>query len=1446
MSDVAEAAPTGHRADDGHRDLPRGLPYLAIAAVIYLPLLVVNRGALNADTKQYLYLDPAGLMERARSLWDPVVGGGTVTHQTIGYLWPMGPYYWLADTIGLPDWVAQRLWVGSIMFVAAAGMFALLTRLMGRSSLHVVGALAYGLSPYVLGHITGQSALLLPFSALPWLVLFMYRACTEQGWRWPAAYALAVATCGSLNGSSVFFVVLGSSLLVPFLVRSSPEVSPRDGAIALARAAALTFVTQVWWLVGYAVGGSYGLPLLATTETFETTSTTTSATGIIRGLGYWFFYGADTTGPWLDGLAPAYIENAGLIGIGFVIPVVALAAGGSVWWLHRAYFSTVAAVGLVISVGAYSAAGRSPFGQAFFSAAERSDLVFSLRNTQRATPLVLLGLAGLLAAGLDVLRRHRPPVAIAAAGVAALVLAASFPHHWTTGLIAERFHRPDQLPDHWLDAADHLAAGDGRILELPGIDFAAYRWGNTLDPITPGLVDRPFLARELVPMGSAPGVDLLAALDRSIHEGHLDGDAIGPVARLLGASDVVVRSDLEFERYRTARPRLFWDEIVDGVLGLGPPSTFGEGYVNRADPAQPMLDEVELAIRPDLVDPPAVAVFPVLDPHPLVRLVSPGGGTIVAGDGAGVVAAAASGLLERDGPLRYATEVTRDPAALRRALTPDTRLVVTDTNRLRGQRWYSLRETVGAIEVPGQPAFAVRSDPGDARIPPIPDPDVGSQTVAEHRGAARIWATAYGNPITLTPEDRAVHAFDGDPLTAWTLEVPQFPGRHSIGIDLDQPSSAPEIQIRQAVGQPGFRAVLTVDVVLDGTRILRVDLDERSLAGDGQAIALDGEPFDRLEIRLIDVERGDGPTGFSTIAIPGVAVQEIVHLPTDLLTQVGADLADHDVAIVLTRARANPAEVVRSDPEVAMRRALDLPVALDLTVTGTARLSARAPEELIDELLGIAPADQGGLSARSRERLAGDLGHRASSAVDGDTDTAWRTPFGHQVGNWIEIESADPFSIDTLRLDLLTDGRHSVPREILVEVGDERGLLLAVPELADSTDPGSVTRVEIPIGATLSGTRIRIELIDVAERTTRDWYTGNAIPLPVGIAEIDLPGVQRPTPPEQFDGRCRDDLVFVDGAPIGVQITGSTEAARTRDALTLESCGDPLGLGTGESLIETSAGARGGIDVDRLVLRSRPDTVAGERSELPVVSWERPSATSITARVTDPGHDPFWLVVSESWNEGWSASLDGVDLGTPEVHDAFGMGWLVTPDGQSLAVEITWGPQRVASAAVVVSAIAALGCIALIVIGARGAAPSRRRHPRPAGTGRWPMAVVPVAFVVLLVVGSIPTAIGAAAVAAVGVVVPRARPLARLVPAALVALAGLYMVVQQLRWGFDAGFDAPANFARVHYVALAGPVLLAVLSWVDRPPAPATGDDAHSPPPATDPTTPPPGRTPRH
>src|SRR5665811_1747571 len=70
----------------------RALDVVVLALLAYVPFFFSSPGRLSSDTKQNLYLDPGRLLARAPYLWDPHIGAGTVPHQQIGYLYPMGPF----------------------------------------------------------------------------------------------------------------------------------------------------------------------------------------------------------------------------------------------------------------------------------------------------------------------------------------------------------------------------------------------------------------------------------------------------------------------------------------------------------------------------------------------------------------------------------------------------------------------------------------------------------------------------------------------------------------------------------------------------------------------------------------------------------------------------------------------------------------------------------------------------------------------------------------------------------------------------------------------------------------------------------------------------------------------------------------------------------------------------------------------------------------------------------------------------------------------------------------------------------------------------------------------------------------------------------------------------------------------------------------------------------
>ena len=110
----------------------------------------------------------------------------------------------------------------------------------------------------------------------------------------------------------------------------------RAGAAAL-KLGGLTLLCCLWWIVGLEVEAAYGVDVLKYTETVPSTSATSSAAEVIRGLGYWYFYGGDRLGPWTAS-AVLYTQQLWLIALSYLVPVLAFLSAVLVRWRHRAFF----------------------------------------------------------------------------------------------------------------------------------------------------------------------------------------------------------------------------------------------------------------------------------------------------------------------------------------------------------------------------------------------------------------------------------------------------------------------------------------------------------------------------------------------------------------------------------------------------------------------------------------------------------------------------------------------------------------------------------------------------------------------------------------------------------------------------------------------------------------------------------------------------------------------------------------------------------------------------------------------------------------------------------------------------------------------------------------------------------------------------------------------------
>ena len=789
--------------------------------------------------------------------------------------------------------------------------------------------------------------------------------------------------------------------------------------------------------------------------------------------------------------------------------------------------------------------------------------------------------------------------------------------------------------------------------------------------------------------------------------------------------------------------------------GLDKPTTYGTSLGPPLRLAQ--NDEIALALPPDAKDPPPVSDYPVQNALPIVRAQSSAAPIIVSGDGEGLVDLATIGGLSGDNIILYSGTFADDPAALRQeASRPGALLVVTDSNRKRGRRWGAIKDIEGATERANETPLT--PDDADAQLDVFPGSTTNAQTVVEEPGA-QVSTSRYGNRITYWQEDRGSRAFDGDVNTAWEFGDHDHVVGEKIRLDLDQPITTDHVNLVQRLTGDNTRYITQATLTFDGKNPVTVNLDPSSRTPTGQTVTFPSRQFQHLEIRVDDTNVGNGTTGptndvgFAEIRVrdntPGatdVRVDEIVRMPTDLVDTVGSKAADQPLVYQMSRSRTIVVPPRTAQDEPALVRRFVVPDARTFGAGGTIRLATAAPDAIIDSVLGIPDASEGGITVTASQHLPGTVEQRGSAAFDGNPATFWSTAFGAPTGQWVQVQTPTPETFSHLDLQVVADGRHSVPTQIQVSAGGETRTV-DLPPIADQKAQNATVSVPVDF-APLTGDTARITISGIRPVTTTEYHELVPITMPVAIAEVGMPGVQRAPLPATLPSACRTDLLAVDGHPVGVRLSGSPAAAEALKPIDYQLC-DPnapatltaaaatstaaaatpatgltLDLAKGSHLVRSAPGTATGIDVDGLVLGSDAGGTAmalGAGGKLPASATHIPvaaKAATPTVKVTSNGRTkievhvtgaepgtPFWMVLGESNNAGWQATVAGKDVGGSTLVNGYANGWLVTPTTRSFDITLKWTPQNRVWISIVISVVVVLLCLFL-------AFRRRRKHKR--------------------------------------------------------------------------------------------------------------------------------------
>ncbi len=1408
-------------------------------------------GRATSDTKIDLYVDPGRFLSSVASVWTNTGDLGEIhSSQYGGYLWPMGPFFALCHAIGLSPWVAERLWLGLILALAAWGMLRLLDVLIGapRGIAHVVAAAVYTFNPYTVVFTARTSITLLGYAALPWLLLTVHRGLRAdpgagrlRSWWWPAAFALIFTSAGGgVNAALVAFVLLGPAALLVYepAMGHVPWRAARAFAI---RAALLSVLVSLWWVLDLLVQARYGINFLQYTEQPRTIWGTNSITESLRLMGYWTSYlGAGYPqarfGYYSD--SGTLLYNVAVVGASLIVP--ALACLGFVWtrrWRYGPFLLALVLLGVVVMSAGFP--NGTPLRQLMNWVYYHVSLLSFLRTVDKAAPLVALGLAGLLGLAAEVawarLRisriltgaGRRAVLVAAPAALAALIVLAAWPLF--EGKAIDRQLTWQRIPAAWRAAGRNLDAhlpANSRAIVLPGQVFAFYKWGGTIDSILPRLTRKPVAVRYETPYSDLHADDLLVTIDNLVQQDRLFGGQLKPLLGLIGVGSVISGTDDDTTRSGAVDPAIAARALAG--QGLGAARDYGPlapvpAAPGTLDPSQRLAQVRQFHLSPG---------------RGIVH-VDQGAPTVLDGSAQGLADLAAFGQLPGRAPIFYAGDLTR--RAIRSDAASGADIVISDSNRRQVFSPQFTQQDFGPVLTAGQPITA-----DEATLNPFSAKGTAGQTVTLVRGARALEAPSiYG--LAQFPELGPVAAFDGNLNTSWVPYPNLPPAQRWVQIDFSHPRDVPYIDVFPLVGPQ----TTVKSVAIDG-QIFPV-------SPGGTRIPLHARGISSLRIALARVVRlndNSGPGGLREVRIPGVHVSQVLR-PPQLASGAlaGRDLSHASLTWLFARETADdpmrasryvnepvqndPADA--QDPEALIARQLFSPAQRSYTVDARVTPAVSAPDSEFDTLSGVRTS----AAFTSSSRFENEPRYRASGAFDADPGTAWIglwiRPF--DPAPWIAWRTARPLTVRRLRI---TPAREPVRRPTRVQLSWTGG---SSPPLA--VGPGGEVVLPRPVRARA----FRLTILDA--RFPAGLTARRRSARAVGIGTLSVPGLAAVSVPHAGAVRsaCGVATVSVGGIRVPLRVTGSVGALDAGLALDAAACGGRVTMGAGTQLIGSLPGS---FSVDLLRLRSPAPSPLPPASGARLVSAGRLGNDSVSGVRVALTH-PAWLVLGESYDTGWQARCDGRSLGAPQLIDGYANGWRAPAGCRD--VSFAFSPQSTVNLGYLISGVVALALGLLLILirppagpvrarleplldlGASGAARRRLALPRAAALAvalgvllgfvfakRAGLAIA-VGLFVIFWRGYGPRALAAAAGAVLLVAVPVA-----------------YLVTDPRNQG-GYNFNYSVELIGAHWLGVAAVILLGLAVWMTlsaarqrsrrpespgppEPPGPAAPPDIDAPAPA--------------
>ncbi|WP_191280319.1 alpha-(1-_3)-arabinofuranosyltransferase domain-containing protein [Nocardioides flavus (ex Wang et al. 2016)] len=1208
--------------------------HLAVVVAVLVLNLVQQPGRITFDTKLDLQLNPADLLVRSADLWNADWALGGLQNQASGYLFPMGPAFLLGEVLGAPMWVWQRLWSALVMLLAYEGARRLAASWPGIGQVGaVLAGLTYMLSPRVLTTVGGLSGETLPAAVLPWTVLPMVLFLRGRLRGW-VAFVLSAATVPVMGGQNATLVVACLVLPALLLLLASGR-SLRQRATHLVAWGSLVGLASVWWVVPLLLLGSYAPPFLDFIESANNTAGATGWLSSLRGTSHWvaFFPGGGQIG-WEGGYELASSRW-------LLVPTVLVAGVGLVGLLQRDLWQRrVLAVSVLVGLGVLTAGSGgwagSVLADTWLHALDTT--LAPLRNIHKFDPVVRLPLS---------------------LGLAALVTSA-VPHTWrrTTGAAPVPV-RPLVLGVVTLlvlAAAGPAAAGSLRT--KGGFDDIAAPWREAVAY----LAEQSGPTRTIVLPGAGFAVQTW-------------GRTIDEPIQVLDPSPWMARAQVTVAPAGTLR---LLDSVEQSVADPRPLKhlaaaleELGVTHVvvrNDLDPEEvdapdPQLVHAAIANVPGARlaasfgstagGPAAIEVFELRhDDEPRVELQAWDDRVVVDGAPEIVPDLRAAGLVRED---QAAVLAVGDEA-------PD---VVTDSLRRVERSFGRVHDARSGVMTAGE-AYRVdrlAHDHSDDAMP-------ASRTTAAYDGVARISASTsagYADILgPVRPEQHPWSAFDRSIYTAWGSAPLSRPQGQWIEATFDRPTPVREVSL-------AFDTFSGAPVTS-----VRISTEDRSTVAEVEpngavpAVRVDDDAASTLRVTVLGAGVDRGQVRLSDVRIAGRDVSRSLVVP-------GA--VSSDTAVFLSSEIPRRACAVGPDDsvvgcELAWQRETSETPGFDRTITveesGEWTVKGHALATHGPLLAGLfAPLAEDQVDVVATSTYGGDPAVGAAGALDGRPETGWTSAPGDP-GAALQLTWGPRRTVSRIDVSGSPDLPGDLPEYVVVEGGPGTG----EPQLVATR--GAQAGVMQPV------------------RTNRLRVTayGQAGLDGVGISELDVAGIEdllhRPDPGTPTGTACGfGPSVEVAGRTVQTRISGTLGDVRSGRNLAVIPCGKrSVALTPGEHRVRVT-NPEGFVTSSLVLAPDPPETAAAVRPS--VRSW---SSTHREVEVSSPAESV--LGVAESFNRGWTASIDGTDL-APVVLDGWRQGFVV-PAGTRGVVSLDYAPQVPFRVAL----LGGLGVVALLLLLAVG------------------------------------------------------------------------------------------------------------------------------------------------